>query len=222
MMNDNIYRRFLQLPLFQGVSHQDFLEIAGRVRFDFSTLSDNQIIIRQGTPCNSYFFIIGGEYEREHVNNSPTYVLTERFNRPAVLDVESLYGLHPYYFNTYRCIRTVTLLEIKKEVVFNVLMNYATFRMNYMNMFNYLASKRRDMLWQGMPASIEERFVLFLRTRLSVLRGPKQIRIRQSVLAHELATNTINVSRMLSKLRDKGWLSYGRLHIDIPAVELLL
>ena len=221
-MTDNIYRRFLQLPLFQGLSHQDFLAIAGKVRFDFRTMEENRVILKQGDSCNSYFFIIRGEYESIHVNNSPTYTLTEYFDRPAILDVESLYGLHPYYFNTYRCKSTVTLLEIHKDVVFNVLMNYATFRINYMNMFNYLASKRRDLLWQGMPATIEERFAHFLRTRLSVLRGPKSLHIRQSVLAHELATNFRNVSKMLSEYEAKGFLSYGRMHIDIPAVEKLL
>ncbi|MBP3785959.1 MAG: Crp/Fnr family transcriptional regulator [Bacteroidaceae bacterium] len=218
----NFYRRLLQLPLFQGFSEADYLEMAAKVRLNFQTLQAGKTIIRQGSPCKSYIFIVGGDFCVTHHNDSPFYMLHEWFSMPALLGAENLYGLRQRYAYSATTKSVVTLFEVSKDMVFNVLMNYEVFRMNYMNLLSYYSQTRRDKLWLSHPSLLQERFAAFLSYRCLRPAGHKRLHIRQTSLAAELLATLRNVSLMLQNLEERQLLHHGRGFIDVPRFEKLV
>lgn len=221
-METNFYRRLLDVPLFQGFSKEEYYTMAERARLDFRTLAPNTTFLRQYERCDRYSFIVGGEVKFSRESDSRDYVYYEWQNRPSLLQPECLYGLSTRYTHTVSTVSQVTLFEVDKETVFNLLMKLDTFRLNYMNLLSYEVQKAKKYLWNGIPKRLERRFVDFLVMRSLRPAGHKQLKIRQTRLAAELSATAPAVSQMLKELDAKGLVQNTRWWIDIPQLELLV
>ena len=60
-MNHSFSNRLFPVPLFQGFSRLDFLDIVGKTRFDFHTLPNRATVVRQGDECLELTIILGGQ-----------------------------------------------------------------------------------------------------------------------------------------------------------------
>ncbi len=215
------YQRILTLPLFQGLPESEYLDMVERVRLNFETVRPRIVITKQGDLCDKFIFILSGQYEVVRISDLRDYELTEYFDRPALLDAASAYGLNTRYTHTVRSITAVQLLTVPKAAVFETLMSYETFRLNYMNYLSTQVQRSDGLLWRPRKFEFATRLADFIGSRSLHPAGSKLLRIRQSVLASHFMMTVPNISKQLNRLADKGKIEMFRGIIKVPALESL-
>lgn len=220
-MKPDFFERLLLLPLFQGIGRNEFLEIAERIRIGFQKKAKNTEFISQGSICDSLYFVLDGELCVHRVSDNRNYALLEWMNQPMVIQPECLFGLRTRYSRSFQATGIVHLFELEKPAVRDILFNYPTFRINYLNLVSTQMQQAASFLWKRVPQTVEERFVHFLRARSLRPAGRKELRIEMIPLSEELGTTRLNVSKMLKGLRDSGLIEMKRGRIIVPSFENL-
>lgn len=218
---ENFYPRLLQLPLFQGIGRGDFWEIAELVRIAFHRLEASKVLVREGDSCRSLIFVMKGTLCAQRSDDRHRYTLCEYLNPPMVVQPECLFGLATQYTRTFTIAEDAQYFEIKKEDVRDVLFNYETFRLNYLNLLSRYTQYASRRLWKCTSDNIAERLNQFILARCIHPAGRKELHIRMEDLAEELLTTRLRVSDLLRHLQSQGLLTSQRGRILIPAIEKL-
>ncbi len=216
------FDKLLRLPLFQGIGRNDFLEIAERVRLGFRKVTRETTLVQQDEPCNSLIFVMRGGIRTSRESDAHTYTLAEWINQPLVISPESLFGLHPRYTHKVVVSESAEILQIDKAAVRDILFDYPTFRINFLNILSGRLQRSSHLLWRPLPTIPEQCFTHFLLVRCLRPAGRKQLHIKMQQLALELQDTRLNVSAMLHRLAERQLIIMGRGRIDVPALELLI
>ncbi len=215
----DLFKRLLELPLFQGISYSEFLEIADRLRLSYVKRKKNDFIAKEGEMCKSLCFLMQGKVKSLRESDDHSYTLIEEVDSPAVLQPENLFGLRTRYTRSFIASEPVGFFEIDKSMVRDTLMLYPTFRINYFNILGANVQMRESKLWQNHPDDLTQRFRTFMLWRVARPAGRKQLLISMEDLALQLNATRLNVSRMLSKLEEQGVIEVHRKNIVFPFFE---
>lgn len=221
-MESNFSQRLVNIPLFQGISRDDFINIATKIHFDFSTYKAGDVIVREGETCNNLICIIQGVIAKEMRADDGSYLFREISDKPTVIQPDRLFGLSPRYSATFKAERETSILTVPKHEVRDILFGYMTFHINYLNFICSSKQVWEGRLWKRLPEPLEERFVHFLLARSTRPAGHKELVIGMVDLAEELVTTRLNVSKMLNQLKNDNLIYLSRGHIVIPELEKLI
>ncbi len=181
------FDKLLRLPLFQGIGRNDFLEIAERVRLGFRKVTRETTLVQQDEPCNSLIFVMRGGIRTSRESDAHTYTLAEWINQPLVISPESLFGLHPRYTHKVVVSESAEILQIDKAAVRDILFDYPTFRINFLNILSGRLQRSSHLLWRPLPTIPEQCFTHFFTGALSAPRRPQ-------TTAHQNATTGSRVA----------------------------
>lgn len=221
MDNKLFSNRLLHVPLFQGFSRLDFLDIVAKIPFDFKTLRPNEYVVKQGEECLGLCVVLSGEVETECMSPDQVYTYGERLGAPWCLQIENLFGYHNRYTKSYRTLTETQVMFIAKQDVRRMLVDYPAFQINFYNALSTLAQTAVQHNWSKCPEELELRFLCFVENRSLRPIGSKFLRIRMRDLADELGATRLRVSRMLAQLSDLGLVVCSRGAIRIPQFEKL-
>ena len=221
-MSSHIFHRFVGNPLFQGLSVDDFEQIAERVPFDFHTIAPGHTIVHADDPCDSLICTLSGTVCKEEVSDLRHYTFREFITTNTVIQPERLFGLRPRYSATFLAETEVQYFSVPKREVRDVLFTLTPFHLNYLNLLCTTQQLQDSRVWRALPDSLEGRFLHFLYTRSSRPAGQKELVIDMVALAGELTATRLRVSQMLNELNDRGLIELRRRHILIPSMEALL
>lgn len=223
MLNEQaFFNRLLLLPLFQGIGRGEFVEIAQSIRIGFQRVHREHVVVRQDELCSCLYFVLHGNVCISRESDDHRYTLTEWQDLPLVVQPEVLFGLSTRYTRTYTVTRSAEIIAVDKAAVRDLLFDYPTFRINYLNLVSTQVQMANRQLWHPLPDSLARRFVFFVAMRSLRPAGRKELRIMRTDLADALLTTSANVSRMLHDLQSADLLVSGRGHISIPVFEKLL
>lgn len=220
-MQDSFLIRLQSLPLFQGMSVYDLMEICENIPFDFRKLPDGKIFIEQDSSCDRLVFVTEGPYSICHESDDRNWYIHEKMARPTVFQPHRLFGLRTRFSFSVRSDGDVSLIIISKDSVRDLLLTYPTFRLNFMN--HICCSAQQAERSAGRPAAtdLRRRFAQFTVRHCTAPVGEKHIKILMTTLAGELQTTRLNVSRMLADLRREGLAFTSRGKIIVPDLSLL-
>lgn len=216
-----LFDNLLLLPLFQGLSREDFLDIAGSIRLAFRRIESRQTLFEQDEMCQSLCFVLKGNIRVTTSSDDHAYAIAEWYDRPVVIQPEALFGRHTRYTRTFAVEAGAEILEIDKAAVRDILFDYPTFRMNFLNYLSAQMERLNRHARRAISAEPDERFAQFLFARCWHPAGTKRVTIKMQQLAAELHETRLTISQMLRRLSDRGLLTTRRGHIDIPRLELL-
>lgn len=218
----SLLNHLLNFRLFQGLSRNELLQLAGNTKFGFMKQGSGKVIVKEGTVCNQLYFLISGSLELITRSDDGGYTLSEQLSAPWMLQPEALFGAQPRYSSTYRTIGDCHFIILSKDEVLRLLDDFLIIRLNLLNIFSTLAQKRATQQWRRAPQSLRERFIRFLLQRCIYPAGPKELRILMTRLADELGDSRLDTSRMLNQLQTEEMLTLHRGRISIPSLEKLL
>lgn len=221
-MENNFFHRLVSIPLFQGISRDDFMNIASKIHFDFRTCQPGEVIVSVDETCNELVCIISGSVIKEVRSEDGSYLFRETNDKPDVLQPDRLFGLRPRYSATFIAAKETSILTIPKHEVRDILFDYVTFHINYLNLICSAKQLWESRLWKQLPDELEQRFVYFVQTRATRPAGHKELVIGMVNLARELVTTRLNVSRMLNQLKRDDLIYLQRGLIIIPEFEKLV
>lgn len=218
-MDFTMYDTLLQLPLFQGLGKNDITEILSKVKFHFRKHNPGEYLYRQDDLCTEVCFLLSGTVMAETRARDNSYLFCEQLAAPHMLELYSLFGLHPRYEAAYRCVGEVSTLVIDKQYLLGELNSYVPCGFNFSNIICSRAHHLYRLIWNDVRGGLRERFVQFLMQRSSRPAGYKLLRIKMEDLAALLGDRRINVSRMLNALQAEGLVVLRRKEIEIPVME---
>lgn len=221
-MENNFFHRLVNIPIFQGISRDDFINIASKIHFDFHTYQPGETIVSADENCNNLVCIISGSVTKEMRSEDGSYLFREFSDKPEVIQPDRLFGLRPRYSATYIAAKETSVLTIPKHEVRDILFGYVTFHINYLNLICSAKQQWEGRLWKQLPEPLEHRFVYFVQRRANRPAGRKELVIGMVNLARELVTTRLNVSRMLNQLKRDNLIYLQRGLIIIPEFEKLV
>ena len=217
-----IYEKLLLFPLFQGMSRDDLEQVAGHTRFGFSKIAPGSTIVAEGDDCQQLYFLVSGTLRVETMSDDRGYTVVEQLEAPVILQPEVVFGYTQRYSHTYIAQTDASFITVGKDEVLRLSEDFLVFRLNLLNMFATQTQKSSRLLWQHVPASLEDRIVRFFAQHCIYPAGPKVFQILMNRLAEELNDSRLNVSRALNALQREEKIVLRRGRVEIPLMERLL
>ena len=217
-----LYDQLLQFPLFQGMSRDDLVQVAGHTRFDFQKYAAQKTIVGEGDACTHFYFLLSGTLGVETCSDNHSYRVVEQLSAPYMLQAETVFGYYQRYTHTYRALTPVNVMRLDRQEVMRLSEQFLVFRINLLNLFATQSQKCLRQVWRHSPRTLDERIVRFFVQHCIHPAGPKVFYILMTRLADELNDSRLDVSRALNRLQAKGMLSLHRGRIEIPQMEYLL
>lgn len=217
-----MYDNLLLLPLFQGLSKDNFTTIIEKVKFHFQTFQEGDIIMRQGDTCHELCYLLDGSIIAETVDKKYEFSLSEVISEPRILEPYSLFGMQPNYKSTYRAKNKAHILTIDKAFIFSELNKYEIFRLNFFNILSNSTQAAHQKLWNTHIGNLREKFMNFLLLRCLEAKGEKTLQITMEDLSQLINETRINVSRLLNEWQERKLIQLKRKEIFIPALERLI
>ena len=75
-----IYDRLLQFPLFQGMSHNELMQVVTHTKIGFTKSAAGKRIVREGDDCTHLYFLISGTLTAETAADDRGITATELDN----------------------------------------------------------------------------------------------------------------------------------------------
>lgn len=220
-METTMYDNLLLLPLFQGLSKNDFTTILEKVRFHFLTYQEREIFIRQGEDCQQLCFLLNGKAIARTTDKEHAFTFSESFDIPTIIEPQSLFGMQPQYSATYQAQTQVKVLTIEKRYIFSELNKHEIFRLNFLNLLSNRIQTAYQKSWQTHIGNLNEKLIHFIATRSQFPDGEKTLQITMEDWAALIDETRINLSRLLNELQNKGLVQLKRKEIFIPDFEKL-
>lgn len=217
-----IYEKLILFPLFQGMSRDDLEQVAGHTRFGFSKFAPGATIVAEGDDCRQLYFLVSGTLRVETMSDDRGYTVVEQQEAPVILQPEVVFGYTQRYSHTYIAQTDASFITVGKDEVLRLSEDFLVFRLNLLNMFATQTQKSSRLLWQHVPASLEDRIVRFFAQHCIYPAGPKEFHILMNRLAEELNDSRLNVSRALNALQRDEKIVLRRGRVEIPLMERLL
>ena len=217
---NSMFETLLQLPLFQGMTKEDLTRILGIVKLHFRKYKAGETIIKSGTTCDRFEFILHGEVDASTTSPHAAYTFHEYFHAPHVVEPYSMFGMYTQYAANYVAVTEVHTVSISKSFILNELFNYEIFRFNYTNQLCNRSQQLSKRLWKQPSDQLEKRIIQFIIHHVERPAGRKSIKIKMEELAKLLNSTRLSVSKALNELEAQGLLELYRGEIVVPDAKV--
>lgn len=219
---ETMFDTLLQLPLFQGLCHEDFTSILDKVKLHFIKHKAGETIIKSGSPCKQLCFLLKGEISVVTHAKDNLFTMIEQTEAPYLIEPQSLFGMNTNYASSYVAYTEVHTVCISKTFVLNNLFRYDIFRLNYMNIISNRAQTLYAHIWEEPVTDLRGKTIRFFLSHCEKPQGEKIFKVKMDDLAHCLDDTRLNVSKTLNELQDSGLIELHRKEILIPDAQKLL
>ena len=206
----HFYEQLNGMPLFQGMSRDDFMFVIGALKFDFYTVQAGKYISHEGDVCDSAFFLLDCEMAARRWADVKSYNITEYLAAPRVIQIERLFGLTQHYDREYIAETKCSFVKISKTEIMRVIDESFIFKLNMLNILCTRAQRLGRVPWRTSPSGIRAKIVRFVYERCTYPAGKKLISITMERLAQAIGESRINTSEELKKMKEEGLIELRR------------
>lgn len=217
-----LQERFLEFPLFQGMSRADLDEALASLKFVRMSCAKGRVVLSEGDACDRLYFILNGKVNLSTAADDHGYVLTEELSAPNIIQPENIFGLNQRFTSAVTAATNCELIGINKLDVARLSDKYEIFRLNMLNIICTRAQRRSRFLWRTRPQGVRQKIARFIESRCLRPAGSKMLEIKMERLAKEIGESRLNVSRELGAMRAEGLIQTRRAEIMVPALERLI
>lgn len=222
MATIQLYDKLLQFSLFQGMSHNELMQVVAHTKFDFAKVDEGKKIVKEGDKCQHFIFVTDGIVKTETISDDHSYTFVEYISAPFLIQPEQLFGLSQRYSSTFTAETKANIIKIDKKEVMNLGDRFLVFRLNMLNLFTSQTHKLQRTAWQHQPSDLRKRIIRFIVSHSQHPAGKKTIYILMERLANELNDSRLDISHALNSLQDQGVIILKRGRIEIPSLETLI
>ncbi|MDR0893634.1 MAG: Crp/Fnr family transcriptional regulator, partial [Mediterranea sp.] len=192
---NTMFETLLQLPLFQGMCHEDFTIILDKAKFHFAKHKAGKCIVNAGDPCDRLCFLLNGELNMTTCSDGGILSVVERISGPYVAEPHSLFGMEPSFAASYSAYTEANTVAVDKASITTLLFYYEVFRFNYINMIVNRTQHLYTRLWEKPVGEIRKKIARFFLMHCEKSAGEKIFKIKMNDLALYLDTTRLNTSR---------------------------
>lgn len=211
----SMFELLMELPLFQGVSHESMARIVGNAKFHFLKFPAGETVVRAGEPCRHITFVISGAVRSTVVNNSGSFAVSQLLRAPSVLAPDFLFGRVTVHPATVVAEEPTSILQISKADYINILYADTVFMFNYLNLLSVNAQKAQVGILSLTTGDVDERIAFWI-TALTQ-KGGEDIRLtcRSRELCSLFNTPRSIFVAALDGMKRRGLLDYSNTELRI-------
>ncbi|MDE6277882.1 MAG: Crp/Fnr family transcriptional regulator [Muribaculaceae bacterium] len=218
----SMFELLMELPLFQGVSHDSMAAIVGAAKFHFMKFPQDETILRAGDPCSHITFVISGKVRSTVVNTAGSFAVSQTLTAPAVLAPDFLFGRVTTYPATVVALEPVSILQISKLDYINILYSDKVFLFNYLNLLSVNAQKAQVGILSLTKGDVDERIAFWI-TALTQKGGSDiTLTCRSRDLCSLFNTPRSIFIAALDDMKQRGLLDYTNTELSIHSRESML
>ena len=191
---DSMFDKLLQLPLFQGLTHEEFQRLIESFPFHFLKAADGERIATVGEPCSHLRFIVAGAVRFSTSSRVLRVAVEHTLDSPDVIAPDHLFGLDTRYpFDAWASGETA-LLQIKKLDFLDMLSHSHVLAINILNYLSRNAQSVKYQLMGMQNVRVAERLALI--ATLFTAQRSRDIKIvyRQRDLNHVLGLQSSRIA----------------------------
>lgn len=152
----------MTLPLFKGISYKRVSEMVGNTRLAFFKYLAGQEIFSAGAKCDRIKFVFAGSVRLTMTSSSERVTISQTLKAPAIIQPDYLFGRNTHYPVSAVAVDTVSIIEIDKASLLNLLREDEIILFNYLNILSTDAQKSTDGMMAVISGSIEERIAFWI------------------------------------------------------------
>lgn len=218
----SMYETIMDLPLFQGMSHEKVSELIEKTKFHFLKYKTGDCIISSGDDCGHVRFVVSGSVRVEYSIPNRKVVVSEDLEAPSELGVDYLFGMNTVYPFKVTALEDCGILQIDKNDYIQILQSDKVFLFNLLNILSRNSQKGVYSVLCVKSGTIGERLALMV----EILTHRKGKNIRFSFKQKDMCqifgaqrTSFINALNTLTKL---GMITYNTGEIQVQDRDQLM
>lgn len=132
-MAGSMFETIKSLPLFRGISDEQLLNVLGKCKMHFQTVSAGKVVLNAGEVCANLTFLMSGIVRATFTSIDGRLSLSQSIKGPDVLFPHYLFGLTTARPATVRSVSEVVLLHVPKNDLLKLLAKSDVALLNFLN-----------------------------------------------------------------------------------------
>ena len=218
----SMYETIMDLPLFQGMSHEKVSELIEKTKFHFLKYKAGDCIIESGDDCGHVRFVVSGSVRVEYSIPNRKVVVSEELSAPSELGVDFLFGMNTVYPFKVTALEDCGILQIDKSDYIQILQSDKVFLFNLLNILSRNSQKAVCGVLCVNSGTIGERLALMV--EILTHRKGRNIRFcfKQKDMCQIFGSQRTSFINALTSLQDAGIISYNSSEIQIDDRDKLM
>lgn len=214
MTRNDFYIQATSIPLLQGISAEDLLQMQerGAIRIISMEPEEGNIVV-EGQYCKTLILLMDGTVAC--TTKGDGWTLTEEIHAPEVIEEEALWSLSQSYKHTYTPTSNGRLIIVDRNHVMHTLMHHDIFRINLLTRMSTRLERNEFSARHSAPRDTAQKILHFIHTISHTDTFPKSLYIKMTTMASIVDETRLNVSRALRELQQQGIMTLSRGHITI-------
>lgn len=200
-----------------ALSDSDIEKYLNNGKFKIVSYNKNSVVHFDGEMCLSLDIILSGKVVINRIDESGNLLTISEFLSNDILGGNLMFSKNPYYPMTVTTQLPSVLLEIDKELLFEIFCKNAEFLRTYLEFVSDHAFILGDKIKHYVNKTIRESIMNFLDYE-SKKQNSKFIRldITKTALAEKIGVQRTSLSRELAKMKKDGLIEF-----DAKSIKLL-
>ena len=209
MTTSDLYLRVTALPLLQGISAEDILQMQERGAMRIVSMEPEEgDIIQHGQHCRTLTMLMEGTLSC--TTNGEDWTLVEEIHAPAIIEEEAMWSLSQTYNHTYCPTSEGRLLVIDHRHMMQTMLHNDIFRINLLTRMATRLERNFHNNQLPPPDNIAQKIARFVQDISCTTTWPKRMRIKMTTLAGIMGETRLQVSKALRQMEAKGQVSLSR------------
>lgn len=206
--NINLIRK---ITLLNSLSDKDILASLKNGKFKIVSYKKNSVIHFDGELCSKLEIILSGKVVVNRIDESGNLLTISEFYSNDILGGNLLFSKNPYYPMTISTQLSTEILEIDREMLFELFCHNPRFLQNYLGLISDHAFILGDKIKHYVNKTIRESIMNYLNYE-SKKQNSNQIKldITKKALAEKIGIQRTSLSRELAKMRKDGLIIFDR------------
>jgi CRP-like cAMP-binding protein len=202
--------------LIKSLSYGDVHTNLKNGKFKIVSYKKNSVIHFDGELCSKLEIIISGKVVIDRIEESGNLLTISEFYKDDILGGNLLFSKNPYYPMTVSTQLSTDILEIDKEVLFELFCNNPVFLRTYLELTSDRAFILGDKIKHYVNKTIRESIMNYLNYESKKQKSNHiKLNITKKALAERIGVQRTSLSRELAKMRKDGLIVFDRNSITI-------
>ncbi len=200
-----------ELSFFDSLAEDDLQNYLKNKNFKVRTYGKNTIIHFEGESCHHLEIILSGKIVVDRIDKSGNLLTISEFFKDDIIGGNLLFSKNPLYPMTVSTQNPSEILEISREVLFELLLSNPGFLHDYLELMSDHAAILGNTIKHYVQTTIRESLMSYLQYE-SRKQNTKTIKLpmTKKALAEKIGVQRTSLSRELSKMKDDGLIHFNR------------
>lgn len=215
-MSHNIKNTIKELPLVNVLPDEDIDANLAAGAFKISSYKKNITVHIDGDLCTKLEIILSGKVAIDRIDEAGNLLTIAEFANGDILGGNLLFSTKPYYPMTISTQLPTNILEIKKEVLFQLFCNSPAFLRRYLELVSSNTFVLSSKIKYYANRRIRDSVLSYLNYESKKQNSRKiHLPLTKKALAEKIGVRRSSLSRELAKMRKEGMIEFDKESITL-------